>query len=133
MATKRILLINSEPPVQEVLAESLSHFGGWQILGASSPSEGLRLATHDPPDAVIFDLSTFGMSFFSFLQKLRSQAAPQPLPVVLIAAGEKWFQAHNFKEFQVVGVISDVSDPVNFSRQVARLLNWTVDGDKYIV
>ncbi len=133
MDTKTILLINSEPRAHEVLKESLSHFGGWQILGASSASEGLHRVIHDLPDAVIFDLSTFGMSFFSFLQQLRSQAAPQPLPVVLIAAGEKWFQAHNFNEYQVVGVISDVSDPVNFSRQVARLLNWTIDGDKDIV
>ena len=67
MITKTILLINSEPNVREVLQACLSHLGGWQVLSTGSPSEGLQLAARNQLDAILFDLSTFGMNFSIFL------------------------------------------------------------------
>ena len=122
--TKKILLINNEPNVREVMEACLSHLGGWQVLGASSPSDGLRHAAQDQPDAILFDLSTFGMNFYTFLKKLRAEHATQNIPVVLVAAGIKWLNVEPFQNFQVAGVIDYSSDPTKLHSQLVRLLNW---------
>ena len=122
--TKKILLINNEPNVREVMEACLSHLGGWQVLGADSPSDGLQYAVQDQPDAILFDLSTFGMNFYTFLKKLRAEPATQDIPVVLVAAGIKWLNVEPFQNFQVAGVIDYSSDPTKLHNQIARLLNW---------
>ena len=122
--TKKILLINNEPNVREVMEACLSHLGDWQVVGANSPSDGLQHAVQDQPDAILFDLSTFGMNFYTFLKKLRAEPATQDIPVVLVAAGIKWLNVEPFQHFQVAGVIDYSSDPAKLHNQIARLLNW---------
>ncbi|MDX2217019.1 MAG: response regulator [Oculatellaceae cyanobacterium bins.114] len=124
MITKTILLINSEPNGQEVMQACLSHLGGWQVLNASSPLEGLEYAAQDQPDAIVFDLSTSGMNFFTFLKNLRDQPVTQEIPIVLLAAGMKWLNIELLQQFQVTGVIDDLSDPIRLAQQIATLLNW---------
>lgn len=124
MTTKTILLINSEPNVQELLQAYLSHLGGWQVFSTGSPSEGLRCANQDQPDAIVFDLSTFGMDFFTFLKRLRAQTGTQEIPVVLIATGAKWLNIKPLQTFHLAGFIDYSVDPANLPQQIARLLNW---------
>jgi CheY-like chemotaxis protein len=124
MLTKKILLINNEPNVREVVEACLSHLGGWQVLGANSPLDGLQCAVQDQPDAILFDLSTFGMNFYTFLKKLRSDPTTQTIPVVLVAPGTKWLNVEPFQQFQVAGVIEYSPDPTKLYSQIVKLLNW---------
>jgi len=124
MITKTILLINSEPIVREVLQACLSHLGGWQVLSTGSPSEGLQLAARELPDAILFDLSTFGMNFSIFLKQLRSQPETQQIPVVLIAVEAKWLNVEPLKQFQIAGVVDYSREPAKLPQQIAKLLDW---------
>jgi len=124
MITKTILLINSEPNVREVLQACLSHLGGWQILSTGSPSEGLQLAARNQLDAILFDLSTFGMNFSIFLKQLRSQPETQQIPVVLIAVEAKWLNVEPLKQFQIAGVVDYSREPAKLPQQIAKLLDW---------
>jgi CheY-like chemotaxis protein len=124
MITKTVLLIHSEPHVREVLEDCLSYFGGWQVSGQESPFEGLQYAVFAQPDAIIFDLSTAGMDFLTFLEKLRAHPETRTIPVVLIAARMKWLNTELFQRFQVAGIIDDVSDLTRLPKQIATLLNW---------
>ena len=124
MITKTILLINSEPNVREVLQACLSHLGGWQVLSTGSPSEGLQLAARNQLDAILFDLSTFGMNFSIFLKQLRSQPETQQIPVVLIAVEAKWLNIEPLKQFQIAGVVDYSREPAKLPQQIAKLLDW---------
>ncbi len=124
MIAKKILLINSEPNVQEVLQACLTHLGGWQVLSESSPLEGLQAAVLAQPDAIVFDLSTFGMNCLTFLQRLRSQTASQHIPVVLIAVGAKWLYTEPLEPFEIAGVIDYSTNPAQVPQQIAMLLHW---------
>ncbi|HEY9642238.1 MAG TPA: response regulator [Coleofasciculaceae cyanobacterium] len=124
MITKTILLINSELNVREVMHACLSHLGGWQVFSTGSPSQGLQDAVLNQPDVIIFDLSTFGMNFLTFLQKLQAQPATRNIPIVLVAAGLKWLNSELLEQFPVVGVIDDFSDPIKLPQQIAKLLGW---------
>ena len=122
--TKTILLINNESNVREVMEACLNHLGGWQVLGASSPLDGLQRAAQDQPDAILFDLSTFGMNFYTFLKKLHAHPDTQHIPVVLIAAGIKWLNTESFQQVQVAGVIEYSADPTKLHSQLVKLLHW---------
>lgn len=104
--------------------DCLSHVGGWQVYSTGSPLEGLQLAALEQPDAILFDLSTNGMNFFSFLKRLGICPETQTIPVVLVAAGVKWLDSQPLQSFQVVGIIDDLSNPSVFSDQIAKLLHW---------
>lgn len=124
MITKTILLINSEPTVRELVQDCLSHLGGWQVFSIDCPAKGLECAARTQPDAIVFDVSTAGMNYLTFLRKLVAQPATQDIPVVLVAAGAKWLDIGLLQQFQVVGAIDDLSDPIKFPQQIAKLLNW---------
>lgn len=124
MTTRTILLINSEPNVREVVQACLTFLGGWQVSITHSPVDALQQALQQQPDAIVFDLSTFGMNFFTFLKRLRAQPATQSIPVVLITTGAKWLNIEPLEQFQLAGVIDYSTDPTSFPQQLSRLLKW---------
>lgn len=124
MITKTILLVNSEPNLREVEQNCLSLWGRWQVLTANSPVEGLQSALRDQPDAILFDMSTFGMNFLTFLHRLQAQSDTQDIPVVLIAAQTKWLDLELFQKLGCAGVVEYSSDPTQLHQEIATLLNW---------
>lgn len=121
--TKTVLLIYGDPNIQEVMQAYLSDFGGWNVLSTQHPLTVFISAAQNQPDAILFDLSTYDMTFLTFLQHLRSQPATQDIPVILLAFGMKWFNFDLPPELQVAGVIND-NRSADLLQQIATLLNW---------
>lgn len=122
--TKRILLINGDTNIQEIMQAYLTDFGGWQVRSTTSPLLALNSAAQDKPDAILFDLSTYGMNFFTFLKRLRSQVDTQTIPVILIADEITGFNSEILQELGVIGFINYYTSSANFSQQVANFLKW---------
>jgi len=55
--TKRILIVDDEEDICQVVQASLEELGGWQTLLAYSGQEGLTLAQAEHPDAILLDVS----------------------------------------------------------------------------
>ena len=96
MTTKRILLIDDEEHVREVVQTCLETLGGWNVLSAASAQEGLIRAQAEQPDAILLDVMMPGMDGLAFLRQLRSNRATQDIPVVLLTA-----MAHRFNPQQL--------------------------------
>lgn len=56
MTAKRILVIDDEDDIREVAQLCLETVGGWEVITASSGSEGLAKALAELPDAIILDV-----------------------------------------------------------------------------
>ncbi len=123
-ATKTLLLINGDRNQREVLQEYLSYFGNWDVSTTPYPLAALASAAEHQPDVILFDLSTCGMTFFSFLKHLRSQPETQNVPVILMAAGIQWFNADIIKDLEIAGVINYDRLLIDLPQQIATLLNW---------
>ena len=125
MTTKTILVINSESSIQEIMEAYLSHPQGWRVIKAASSLEALDWAAQIQPDAILFDFAIFGMSFFTFLKRLRLQQQNQHTPVILFAE-TKWLDLDNklLQIFQIAGVIDYKSDSASIPQQIAKLLDW---------
>ncbi|WP_138999525.1 response regulator transcription factor [Rhodococcus zopfii] len=74
----RILIVDDEPSIVELLAVSLK-FQGFEVQAASTGAEGLDRARAFRPDAVILDVMMPGMDGFGLLRRLRADGSDTPV------------------------------------------------------
>jgi len=85
--TKRLLLIDDDAAVHDMLEHELSH-EGYEVDKAFSGPEGLERAEKTRPDVIILDLSMPGMSGFQVAQALRQRETTARIPIVVLTAKE---------------------------------------------
>jgi CheY-like chemotaxis protein len=124
VTTKRILIVDDDDAIREVLAACLQRLGGWEVLKASSGKEALAKASEEKPDAIILDVMMPEMDGFTFLQYLRSEPTTQPIPVVLLTANSYLSNPDILPKLGVVMTISKPFLPLILVQQVARALGW---------
>jgi two-component system, NtrC family, response regulator PilR len=83
----RILVIDDEPALREVLSMVLTR-AGYEVRDAPSGEAGLRVFAQWQPDLVISDLTMPGIDGLEVLRRVRLQAAElrRDVPVILITA-----------------------------------------------
>lgn len=80
--TQRVLIIEDDPTVAEVVARYLSR-EGYCVAVSADGSTGLRIALESPPDLVVLDLMLPGLSGVEVLGELRKAT---PVPVIMLTA-----------------------------------------------
>ncbi|GAB1544874.1 response regulator [Scytonema sp. NUACC21] len=125
MTTKRILVVDDQDSVREVVQLCFEDLAGWKVLTACSGYEGLALAAVEKPDAIVLDVMMPGMDGITFLQHLKAEPTTQFIPVVLLTAQFELTQPKYIEHLDVVGVISKPFDPFSLADSVAEALGWT--------
>ncbi|MEV5833461.1 response regulator transcription factor [Nocardia sp. NPDC052112] len=74
----RILVIDDEPMIVELLAVSL-RFQGFEVVTATSGTDGLDKVRRFRPDALIVDVMMPGMDGFGLLRRLRADGVDAPV------------------------------------------------------
>lgn len=118
----RILVIDDEERIQEVIQLSLEILNGWEVLTASSGSEGLLKAQNHKPDAILLDVSMPQMDGFATLAKLRSNSTTQAIPVIFLTAKVQLADRQQFAELGLAGVIIKPFDPLILADQVTAAM-----------
>ena len=68
---RRILIIDDEDDIRQVAALSLETVAGWEVVTASSGTQGIRRAQDERPDAILLDVMMPGMDGPTTFQELR--------------------------------------------------------------
>jgi CheY-like chemotaxis protein len=126
MPTKRILVIDDEHSIREVVRACLEDLGGWDIITAASAKEGLIKAKSESVDAILLDVSMPEMDGFTCFQKLRENSTTQSIPVILLTAKVLPDDHKKFAQMGVAGVIGKPFNPVTVSEEVAEILGWSL-------
>jgi len=82
---KRILVIEDEPDIRELIAYNLSR-EGYQVSEAEDGESGLDKARRELPDLVLLDLMLPRLSGVEVCRRLKSEAQTQGLPVIMVTA-----------------------------------------------
>jgi len=86
MAAEKILVIEDEEPIRELLKLTLESAGYSGIYMAANGEEGLRLAQSRLPDLILLDLMLPGMDGLSVCRQLKSQEATRAIPIIMLTA-----------------------------------------------
>ncbi len=87
MPPARVLVVEDDPTVAEVVRTYLAH-AGLQVEWAEDGVSALVLAERDPPDLVVLDIMLPGLSGLEMCERLRS-SRPEVAVVMLTALGEE--------------------------------------------
>lgn len=121
---KRILIVDDEEDICQVVQASLEEFGGWQTLLAYSGQEGLTIAQSEQPDVILLDVSMPEMDGFEVFEKLRENQATQNIPVILLTSKVLARDRNRFTDLDLAGVITKPFNALTIWQQVADLLGW---------
>jgi CheY-like chemotaxis protein len=122
---KRILIIDDEDRIREVVAMCLQTMADWETMEAGSGVEGLLCAESMQPDAILLDMSMPEMDGAMTFQKLQENLATQSIPVILLTAKVQPMERSQFAEMGVSGLIPKPFNPVELPQQISALLGWT--------
>jgi CheY-like chemotaxis protein len=124
LCQKRILVIEDDAAICQVVQVSLSKFGGYDVLDALSGQAGLAIAEREHPDAILLDLGLPGMDGFEVLQQLQANPLTQSIPVVFLTANAAQVNRQVASPVGMVGVISKPFDVLTLSNQIAAACGW---------
>lgn len=123
---KRILVIDDEERIREIVRACLEDLGGWETVTAQSGNEGLHLAKAESLDAILLDVSMPDMDGFVLFETLQANPVTSSIPVILLTAKVLPDDRARFETMGVAGVIAKPFDPLTISTQIAKLLGWTI-------
>jgi DNA-binding response OmpR family regulator len=115
---KRILIVEDEVSIQQVLSFFLEH-NGCETLAVSNGQEAIRVIPEYQPHLIILDLIMRPVSGWEVLQWLRAHQLTPPLPVLVLSALVNLTeQVQGFEE----GAIEYITKPTQPSIIVERVL-----------
>jgi CheY-like chemotaxis protein len=124
MSAKRILLIDDEPEIREIVRVSLELVGGWDVSATGSAREGLTLAADQHPDAILLDVMMPDMDGPTTFQALQAAPETSAIPVILLTAKVQAADLRRFDQLGVAATIAKPFDPLTLPGQVASALGW---------
>ena len=125
MGAKRVLVVDDEDAIREVVQASLEIVGDYDVIMASSGSEGVQAAGREHPDAILMDVMMPDMDGITAFQKLQETDEVKDIPVILLTAKAQPSDRQRFTELGVAGVIVKPFDPMNLADQMAGILGWS--------
>ncbi len=123
-AQKKILVLDNELHIREVVRASLELIKGWDVLLAGTGEEGLWLARKEHPHAIVLDVMLPRMDGFLFLRSLRADPAIQNIPAILLTAKIQLISPEQLSRLGLAAAISKPFNPLLLSEQIAIVLGW---------
>jgi CheY-like chemotaxis protein len=124
MPTKRVLIIDDDPCIREIVHICLSEIGKFEAIAAGSGQEGLEKAFQEPPDAILLDLSMPQMDGMEVLRQLQACQATQTIPVVILSALTARLNGEWLSQLGVVETILKPFDCMTLPAKIATACNW---------
>jgi len=121
----KILIIDDEDDIREVAALSLESVAGWEVVTASSGSQGLARAVEHQPDAILLDVMMPGMDGPTTFRELRKNPATAKIPLLLLTAKVQSSDQRRFADLGVESVLFKPFDPMTLADQIASVLGWS--------
>ncbi|MGC9526365.1 MAG: response regulator [Limnospira sp.] len=123
MLEKKILIIDDEERIREIVQVCLQDLGGWDVVTADSGQEGLVKAKTESPNAILLDVSMPDIDGFEFFDRLQQTPDLKDIPVILLTAKVLPQDRQNFERMGVKGLIAKPFNPLTLAQEVEKLLD----------
>ncbi len=86
MSKEKILVVEDEEAIQELIRYNLNKEGFDQVRGCDSGEEALAAALEFAPDLILLDLMLPGMDGLSVCRRLKSDSRTAAIPIIMLTA-----------------------------------------------
>jgi len=124
--TQRLLIIDDEQDLREIVQLSINCFTEWEADVAATAAEGIQKATTESFNAILLDISMPDMDGFQVFEHLRSHPTTQTVPIILLTAKVQPNDRRRFTEMEVAGLIKKPFASETIAEQIAQMLGWTI-------
>lgn len=129
--SRRLLVIDDEEAIQQIIEACLVDLGGWDVLSAGSGRDGIALAkahVSQPEgiDGILLDISMPDLNGFETLALLKSDPTTEAIPVVLLTARVLTADRQRFESLAIAAVIEKPFDPLGLVDQVNQSFGWNI-------
>ncbi|MEB3282585.1 MAG: response regulator [Lyngbya sp.] len=124
MNNKRILVIDDEDGVRDIIQITLETVAGWEVIAASCGQEGLEMAIAQQPDAILLDVMMPNLDGPATFKQLQADSQTQHIPTILLTAKAKSSEQQQYANLGVNGVIIKPFEAQNLVDQIRGLLGW---------
>ncbi|WP_413167194.1 response regulator [Capilliphycus salinus ALCB114379] len=121
---RRILVIDDEEDIRELLQLSIEMSSSWEVFTAGSGQEGIEMALTYQPDAIILDVIMPDMDGPTTFQLLQENPETRNIPVILLTAKVQTDEEAPYGDLGVKAVLSKLINPLHFAEQLAAVLGW---------
>lgn len=120
--TLRVLHVDDEPDIREVVEMSLGLDPGLSLRSVGSGSDALKEVEQWQPDLILLDVMMPVMDGPATLARLRETPAAAEIPVVFMTARAQTRELEHFRSLGAAGVIAKPFDPMTLSVSVRGYL-----------
>ncbi len=85
MSSKRILIVDDEPHIQEVIRVSLEDFG-FDLMEVSDGENVFQTVLDARPDLILLDVMMPGKDGYAVCQELKADPQTAAIPIILLTA-----------------------------------------------
>lgn len=124
MVTKRILLIDDEPGIRQVIQVTFKVITSWETLLADSCSKGMALAEAEQPDVILLDVMMPEMDGITAFQQMQANPKLKSIPTILLTAKAQSQERERFYQLPIAGVITKPFKGPDLVKQIRSILNW---------
>ncbi len=121
----RVMHIEDDPSIQEVVRIALEIVGGMTVKSCASGPEGLAEAQAFMPQLILLDVMMPGMDGPQTLARLREMPAMADVPVVFMTAKVQPPEIEEYRRMGAADVIVKPFDPMTLPDQVRAIWNQT--------
>ncbi len=125
MSAIRILHVDDEPDIREIVGMALSMNPNYEVRACSSGSEAVATISTWQPSLILLDVMMPGMDGPTTLAELRKDSRTTEIPVVFMTARAQTREVEHFISLGAQGVISKPFDPMTLADQVGSHLQTT--------
>ena len=127
MADIRVLCVDDEPDIREILDMSLGIDPEFEVRACASGVDALATAVDWSPSIILLDVVMPVMDGPTTLAKLRQNPRTTDIPVVFLTACMRSDEVEQFISLGVQGVVPKPFDPMTLAASVRGYLSATPD------
>ena len=121
--TKRVLHVDDDPDIREIISLSLEGIGGFKVKSCASAMEAMSAVEKFGPDVALLDLMMPEIDGEQLFEMLSQRRNVSQLPVIFITAQAMEETKQRLLSKGALDVISKPFDPLTLPGQITALLD----------